>query len=342
MTTPPGSPPLAAIGLNMRVIALLAVLTIVTGLACGVVPAIRGARRDPIGSLKEPGPAATAVRRRLFPQGVLVSVQLALALVLLIGSGLLLNSLVRQVRRDLNFDPDGLVRVDYGVPAASYARRIGSYRGFPYFEIAPSASQTIERALNRLRAVPGAVSVAGISAPPVDSFVLATMEVTLEGADASATARRPRRDTTERRVFSRDAESVSRRSARPSCTDATSRTATRPPRRGSRSSTKRARAGSGRARIPIGKRLTLDTVPEEQSREVIGVVRDIPTRHAGDPQPVIYASYLQQPSRYRAPWAGLFGQMLFMIRPAGDPSADHGRRETRDRRDRSRNGRSWT
>jgi putative ABC transport system permease protein len=36
---------------------------------------------------------------------------------------------------------------------------------------------------------------------------------------------------------------------------------------------------------------------------------------------VIYASYLQQPSRYRAPWAGLFGQMLFMIRPAGDSSS---------------------
>src|SRR6185436_20175857 len=72
---------------------------------------------------------------------------------------------------------------------------------------------------------------------------------------------------------------------------------------------------------PIGKRFTLDTVPEEQPRQVIGVVRDIPIRHTEDPEPVIYASYLQQPSRYRAPWAGLFGQMLFMIRPAGDPSS---------------------
>jgi len=69
----------------------------------------------------------------------------------------------------------------------------------------------------------------------------------------------------------------------------------------------------------IGKRLTLNTVPEEQPREVIGVVRDIPTRHAAPPEPVIYASYLQQPSRYRAPWAGLFGQMTFMMRGAGDP-----------------------
>src|SRR4030095_13517494 len=96
MTTPPGSPPLSGIGLNMRVVGLLAVLTIATGLACGVVPALRGARRDPIGSLKEPGPAAPGGRSRLFPQGVLVSVQLALALVLLIGSGLLLNSLIHQ------------------------------------------------------------------------------------------------------------------------------------------------------------------------------------------------------------------------------------------------------
>jgi predicted permease len=70
---------------------------------------------------------------------------------------------------------------------------------------------------------------------------------------------------------------------------------------------------------PIGKRFTLDTVPEEQAREVIGVVRDIPTRHAEPAQPVIYASYLQQPSRYRGPWGGLFGQMTFMVRGTGDP-----------------------
>ena len=49
---------------------------------------------------------------------------------------------------------------------------------------------------------------------------------------------------------------------------------------------------------PIGRRLTLDTVPEEQLREVVGIVRDIPTRHAQtEAQPVIYASLAQQPSR---------------------------------------------
>ena len=71
---------------------------------------------------------------------------------------------------------------------------------------------------------------------------------------------------------------------------------------------------------PLGRHLVLDSVPDEQPREVIGVVRDIPTRHVQEePQPVIYASYLQQPSRYRGPYGVMFGQMTFVVRHAGDP-----------------------
>jgi putative ABC transport system permease protein len=141
MTTPPGSPPLTAIGLNVRVLGVLALLTITTGIACGLVPAIRGSRVAPIGSLKEPTLSGPLARHRRFPPGVLVSLQLALALVLLIGSALLLNSLVRLAWRDVNFEPGGLVRADYGVPTGRYTRRIGTYQGFPYFEISPPPSQ---------------------------------------------------------------------------------------------------------------------------------------------------------------------------------------------------------
>jgi hypothetical protein len=83
---------------------------------------------------------------------------------------------------------------------------------------------------------------------------------------------------------------------------------------------------------PLGKRFTLDIVPEEQPREVIGVVRDIPTRRAQvTPEPVIYASYLQQPLRYRGPWANMFGQMTFMIRTAisDEPRASRAARVAR-------------
>ena len=238
MTAPPSSPPLTAIGLNPRVFALLALLTIATGIVCGLVPAIRGSRLDPIGSLKEPNPAAPAARRGRFPRGALVSLQLALALVLLIGSGLLLNSLVRLVRRDLNFDPADIVRLEYGVPAARFAQRIGTYQGFPYFEISPPPSQELQQVLERLRAVPGADSVAGISSPPVDSFVLATMEVTLDPAS---------RQTAVCTFSSR--RTCLRRCARRSCTVVTSPIATPPPQGGSPSSTKPVRDGSGRERM---------------------------------------------------------------------------------------------
>jgi putative ABC transport system permease protein len=319
MSTPPGSPALAGIGLNVRVSLLLGALTLVAGLACGLVPALRGSKLDPIGALREPDPGRALRRRHAFPQGVLVSSQLALALVLLIGTGLLLNSLIRQLGRDLGFDPGGLVRAEFGIPAAEYTRRTGAYRGFPYFDITPAASEAHTRVLERLRALPGAPAVGGISAPPVDSFILTRLDVILDDpegsrAEAGPTGRNsaayflvtPHLFSTIRTPILRGRE-VSEHDTVSSPWVAVVNEAC----------ARRFWPGEN----PIGKVLTLDTVPEEQPREVVGVVGDIPTRHAQDPEPVIYASYLQQPSRYRGPWANLFGQMVFMIRPAGDPAA---------------------
>jgi putative ABC transport system permease protein len=71
---------------------------------------------------------------------------------------------------------------------------------------------------------------------------------------------------------------------------------------------------------PIGKRLTLGVVAGERPREIVGVVRDIPTRRdRTDPLPVIYASYLQQSPAYRGPFANMFGEMTFLLRTSGDP-----------------------
>jgi putative ABC transport system permease protein len=314
MTTPPGSPPLAAVGLNLYVVGLLALLTLGTGIACGVAPALLGSNLDPIGSLKDAAPTAEAPGRRGFPRGALVSAQLALALILLIGSGLLLNSFVRLVRRDLNFVPDGLVRLDFSVPPSRYAKPIGSHGGFPYFEINPAPSVNIQRVLDRLRVLPGVESAGGISAPPVDAFVLATVQVGLtEGGSGSVEPPSAAYFIVTPNLFAtigtpivRGREFTGRDVANTAWGAIVNETAAR-------------RFWPGED--PIGKHLTLDIVPEEQTREVVGLVRDIPTRHAEDPQPVVYASFLQQPARYRAPWADLPGSMTFMLRATGDPAA---------------------
>lgn len=311
MTGPPGAPPLTGIGLNPRALGLLALLSIGAGLACGIVPALRASRPNPIGPLKELGTGIGAPRRRTLVRALLVSTQLALALILLIGSGLLLNSFVRLVQRDLSFKPDGLVRVDYNVPTDGYLKRIGSYQGFPYFEVTTPPSQRLEQVLDRLRIVPGARSVAGISAPPVDSFILTTPDVRLEppaSVRLSATyfLVTPNLFSTLETPLLQGRDFTDRDTAGTPWVAVVNETCARLFWPG---------------RDPIGKRLTLDTVPEEQAREVIGVVRDIPTRHAEPAQPVIYASYLQQPARYRGPWANLFGGMIFMLRSTGDQQA---------------------
>jgi putative ABC transport system permease protein len=298
MTTPPGSPPLAAVGLNLHVVGLLALLTLGTGIACGLAPALAG-------------PSAKTPSRRGVPRGALASAQLAFALILLIGSGLLLNSFIRLARRDLNVVTDNLVRIDFSIPANRYAKAIGSHEGYPYFEINPAPAVRIQRVLDRLRLVPGVQSAGGISAPPVDAFVLTTVTIRLEEQHAvSAEPPSAAYFIVTPKVFStmgtpivRGREFLDRDVANGAWVAIVNETAAR-------------RFWPGED--PIGKRVTLDIVPEEQPREVIGVIRDIPARHEEDPRPVVYASFLQQPARYRGPWAGLQGTMTFMLRATGD------------------------
>jgi putative ABC transport system permease protein len=223
-----------------------------------------------------------------------------------------MNSFVRLVHRDLNFVAEGLVRLDFNVPAARYAKPIGSYGEYPYFEISPSPVGTMARVLERLRAIPGAQSVGGISAPPVDAFVLSTVDVILPAHAVSSTSSAtyfivtPNLFPTLRTPIVRGRDFTERDAAGVPWIAIVNETAAR-------------RLWPGED--PIGKRLRLDIVPEEQPREVVGVVGDIPTRHDEDVQPVVYASFLQQPSRYRAPWMGMPGTMTFLLRAAGDPAA---------------------
>src|SRR5205823_3729369 len=73
-------------------------------------------------------------------------------------------------------------------------------------------------------------------------------------------------------------------------------------------------------RNPIGQRVILDIVPEEQPREIVGIVGDTPLGrmdHAASP--VIYASQLQQPLRYRVPYGQSRVMMTYLVRLTQPP-----------------------
>src|SRR6185312_235362 len=143
-------------------------------------PAIACFQLDLAGPLKESTRSAGSPYKRNRLQSVLVTLQIASALVLLIGSGLLINSFVRLAGLNLNFDPTGLLTFEYRIPQQQYVHNIGFFQGAPYAAIDPSPTPAIQRVYEQLRTMGGPESVAGISQPPVNSPVLNTMSFSIE------------------------------------------------------------------------------------------------------------------------------------------------------------------
>jgi predicted permease len=304
---PPNAPRLEAIPLNLHMLLLTGLTSVAVGLLFGIGPAWSALRQDLTAALKESG----RLRSRQQLRSALVAVQIAIAFVLLIGSGLLLKSFARLAGRELNFDPHGLLTFEFRLPTWQFQRIIGSYQGSPATAVDPATAPKFERILDRLRALPGAESVAGISYPPVNSLIVATMTVTVEGARADSGETSyfmvtPHFFETMKTPILRGREFEERDTPGAPWTAVVNETAA-------------ARLWPGED--PIGKRFTGDSGVDDRPREVIGVVRDIPTGSRQiEPSPVIYVSYLQQPARSRLPWSNMRGQMTFLVRGANPAS----------------------
>jgi len=316
------NPPTAAqrmpdVVVDLPLLALLALLSVGTGLVFGIVPAIACFKLDLAGPLKESARNSGSPHNRLGLQSPLVTLQVASALALLIGSGLLIKSFVRLAGVDLNFDPSGLLTFEYRLPQQQYVHDIGVFQGAPYSAIDPSPTPTIQQVYERLRVVPGAEAVAGISLPPVNSLVLNNMSFSIEEQPMPQSA-------ADRNAF---------RAAYFLITPNFFAAMRTPLVRGRDLNDFDTASGTWAAIInetmarrffpgedPIGKHLTLRVVSGEEPREIIGVVRDIPLqRIQASAEPIIYASYLQQSPAYRGPFGNMFGQMTFLLRSSGDP-----------------------
>src|SRR5262249_5217777 len=95
--------------LDWRVFMFVAVLTLVTGVAFGIAPALRASRVEIAATLKE-GARSDAGGRTRVSQGLLV-VQVAISLVLLVGAGLFLRTVQNLRRVDVGFATENLLLV---------------------------------------------------------------------------------------------------------------------------------------------------------------------------------------------------------------------------------------
>ena len=120
MTVDPTSlPPLAPVRLDWTVVAFTLVLGVVTTIVFGLAPALRTLRINLVESLREGGQQTVAAHRQRL-RNLLVVVEVSLAVVLVIGAGLMVRSLSALGRIDLGFNPEQVLTMRVSVPAARY------------------------------------------------------------------------------------------------------------------------------------------------------------------------------------------------------------------------------
>jgi predicted permease len=150
-------PRLHEVRMDTTVFAAAAALTLLTGLALGVLPTLGLAGRPFATTMREGGRGTTAGRDRHRVRHLLIVAQVALALVLLAGSGLLLRSAVRLNAVDPGFRVDGLL-------VAGVSLGTGPDRA--------RAVQFYHRVLDELAHLPGVTAVGASSSLPVAATAL--------------------------------------------------------------------------------------------------------------------------------------------------------------------------
>src|SRR5262245_25473948 len=135
----------AEVRIDWRVLTFSTLGIVVTGIASGVVPAVRFQRasEDHAGSLSamRVGPG----RRERRVRGLLVALQVAMAVALLCGAGTLLVSLERLLAAPTGFNAGGVLAMQLQLPPAKYAD-------------VPSRASFVQQMLERVSAIPGVVS----------------------------------------------------------------------------------------------------------------------------------------------------------------------------------------
>ena len=163
--------------IDRNVLAFTALLSLLTPLVFSLVPALHASRPDVQETLKDNSARAGGGVRGRRSRAVLVVSQLALAMMLLIVSGLLVRTMIAINRTPLGFDPSNVLIVQVEVPEWKYASDA-------------SVTDYYGRLFTRLRALPGVAAVAAADRLPVLGAE-GTVPVTVEGHQASRPEDRP-------------------------------------------------------------------------------------------------------------------------------------------------------
>ncbi len=166
-------PRMDAISLDASVLAFTFVVSIGVALAFGLWPALQAAKADPRDNLQEStGSTSSPYARRLLSG--LVVIEVALALVLLVGAGLMTRSFTKLLQVNPGFEPSNVIAARVLLPATKYPR--------------PTIVRFYEDVIARLRQQPGVINASAVSAMPLhDVGAAGALPFNVEGQAPPAT-----------------------------------------------------------------------------------------------------------------------------------------------------------
>ena len=177
---PPTVPRADQIGLDLPVLAFTAAIAIASGLLFGLVPAWRAMRPNLTEVLQETGRGFTASRRSRRLSDVMVVAEVALALMLLVGAGLLIRSFVNLTSVSPGFRTSRVVSIEIVLPETRY----GS---------GASKREFYSALVDGVRALPGVTHAGAVSALPLSPLgTQFDIPFTIDGLNATSPSERPR------------------------------------------------------------------------------------------------------------------------------------------------------
>src|SRR5262249_8293002 len=143
------------IGINPQALSFTLLISFLTGVVFGLAPALEVCKNDMTDALKESGKSSAGLKRQRVRKALVVA-QMALALVLLIGAGLLIKSFQQLQQVNLGFNPSQLFLANVSLGSVKYSET-------------PPQINFFQQVLQRVEKSPGVISAAIVNLPPFSS-----------------------------------------------------------------------------------------------------------------------------------------------------------------------------
>ncbi len=302
--------------LNGPVLAFTLGICLLTGVLSGLLPGFRASKPD-LQAVMNRGGRGGDGGGRLGVRRVLVAAEVAMAMVLLVGAGLMINSYVRFTGVDIGMDPENVLQMDVNFNGMDrYRVRHASN----HYTVLPEISSYYTRVIERLSAIPGVESVASTSGfpPRGGSFLPFRVigggdDTAFGGAQAFYNEVSPGFFETMRVPLLQGRDFTEADDENAPGVVIISETA--------------ARRYFG-TESPIGRSILADVTginPElenDRIREVVGVVGDVRRGLRSDFGPVLYVPYRQNLDDYPSfAYFWIHALQYFVVRTSGDPAS---------------------